>query len=210
MSNPLRHEKFNWEESKTPELDVKERINLVKPELRDFFAQGIELTDDLGAVNDQLKKARRDDLVIYSPANVLDIKTVQDVVRLGATGYNTPPRMDVGNNFFKSFYLRSPDGFRSITDEEIEGMRRGTYTPEPTPARPIQKPVIIRMLILPEVSQFTESLIMNMSSRNPGYQKQKLEQELFVAYTLASRLVCETDEGVKGPDGTVDPRYLVR
>lgn len=170
-----------------------------------FLSEALPLVESIDDVNDLLKSAGRDDLLITSPAQMMKIENVNEV-------------LERCNNFIPNFqiftgYLPKEEGDyfekpTAITSAQLAEVAAGTPSFD-LPHTHVRKAAFVRMLIL--FPDFATSLVSTFSGeRGYGDVYQRREMELFIAYQLMSRLVDQSDKYVVRSSGEVDDWYLCR
>ncbi len=198
--------------------------------LSDALAQGINLVSNLEAVNDVLSVSPRPDLVLEEPVSMMPLENPNNLRRInnfvpnwtefGVRIYEGEEETYFGSNRMQPKCV----GRRPLTAEEKEVYfnmgARGDYNEHLAFAEAagidpeIAKDVItmthvnvnafMRMWVL--LPELTETL-MNLCLDEPGTRK-RINEEIFVAYSLMSRLVDRTDRGAIKDDGSIDTWLL--
>lgn len=197
--------------------------------LGDRFRLGLDSISDLGRVNELLLASPRPDLVMTERVAIHSVDTFDDIRRVN----NFIPSMQAfGMPLFEERKSRGPDdvthefvGRREYTEEERAQAffmgARGDYDAHFAFAEAhgidrdfaddlrenlIKRESFMRMWIL--LPELTEELMVACLDRPGGRGYEAIDEEIFVAYSIMSRLVDKNDRGVINDDGTVDTRLL--
>lgn len=198
--------------------------------LSDGLRRGIDLISDLGRVNELLAVSPRPDLVMTERVAMMPVDTIED---LGKVNNFIPSMRTFGMRLYEDVKDRWTDeikpefvGWREYTDEEraqafLMGAR-GDYDAHHAFAEAngvdydfahdllmqthVNEPAFMRMWIL--MPELTEELMAACLDRPERKSYAKIEEEIFVAYSLMSRLVDKNDRGAIKADGTVDDWLL--
>jgi hypothetical protein len=189
--------------------DIAPKLMRVEPVRRLYFALALETVHNLEYCNQSIFNAGRPDLVITNPADMVDIPTP---AFMGPADTNNSGLLDNPNNLYKgNNYLNN---FRLLGQDDIHrkimDVKSGSNNIRPSFLLPEVKPSTQRMLIIPELSEFTEELIRDMNSdRDILNLKHHHDQRLFIAYQIQRKLVDAADPGVMRQDGSIETRHLI-
>ncbi|MBA3724636.1 MAG: hypothetical protein H0W89_07185 [Candidatus Levybacteria bacterium] len=195
--------------------------------LSEGFRRGMDLVANLGRVNEALAQSARPELVITERVKVKQIYTFEDVESLN----NFTPRFrSFGVPIFKeepaswdpSVTTLRTLGYRDFTEEErtqaffigargdreehiafaeANGIDR-TFATDLRDNSHVRLEAFMRMsLVMPD---FTHELLDACLERPNGKHFRKIEEELFIAYSLMSSLVDRKDNRALQKDGTIE------
>lgn len=207
---------------KSPEemlsAEIAGKARLVERDWRPFFRAGLKLVNNIGQCNEKLKNAGRPELIVLSPVEVVDIKTPEAIILSGPIAapeinipekyrYDNTTTLDKGNNYAGSLRIYGESG--GITPEELEDLKTGEYTPPLTMLNPkAPAPSLERMLAIPDFTEFTKGVILDIGNGNFFRQKTIHAKRVFILFQLQRRLVDISDPGVIRDDGSIDKRVL--
>ncbi len=191
--------------------------------------QGLDLIADFDQVNELLTTSPRPDLVMTQRVLMMPVESPSN---LGYVNNFVPKLRAFGVRLYEdrrsdwTGEIESQEiGRRQLTDKEraqyfFMGARGGydehlafakqhgidgSLAKEMWPQTHISKEAFMRLWIL--MPELTETL-MDLSLDKPGSRYGNINEEVFVAYSLMSRLVDRNDRGAIQEDGTVDTWLL--
>lgn len=188
------------------------------------------MISDLGRVNELLAASPRPDLVMTERVAMMPVDAIEDI---GKANNFTPSMSAFGMPVFESRKKSSWSeemelkfvGRRDYTDEEkakvfLMGARGDwdehfafaeehgidyDFARDLTLQTHVKQPAFMRMWIL--LPELTEELMRACLDRD-RFKGQNIDEEIFVAYQLMSRLVDRNDRGAVKKDGSVDTWLL--